>query len=46
MNQKVFKTLEYNKILQMLSGFAACDETKKRCLALEPITDINEIEHL
>ena len=38
MNQKVFKTLEYNKILQMLSGFAACDETKKRCLALEPIT--------
>ena len=30
----------------MLSGFAACDETKKRCLALEPITDINEIEHL
>ena len=46
MNQKVFKTLEYNKILQMLSGFAACDDTKKRCLALEPITDINEIEHL
>ena len=46
MNKKVYKTLEYNKILQMLAGYAACDETKERCLALEPITDIYEIRHL
>lgn len=35
MNKKVYKTLEYNKILTMLSSYAACDETKKRCLSLE-----------
>ena len=46
MNKKVYKTLEYNKILTMLSSYAACDETKKRCLSLEPITDLYEIRHL
>ncbi len=46
MNNKVYKTLEYNKILQMLCGYAACQETKDRCLALEPITDIDEINQL
>ena len=46
MNNKVYKTLEYNKILTMLSSYAACDETKKRCLSLEPITDLYEIRHL
>ena len=40
MNKKVYKTLEYNKILTMLSSYAACDETKKRGLSLEPITDL------
>ncbi len=46
MDKKVYKTLEYNKILQQLVGYAACEETKDRCLALEPITDIEEINHL
>ena len=46
MNKKVYKTLEYNKILTMLSSYAACDETKKRCLSLEPVTDLYEIRHL
>ena len=46
MNKKVYKTLEYNKILTMLSSYAACDETKKRCLSIEPITDLYEIRHL
>lgn len=46
MNKKVYKTLEYNKILTMLSSYAACEETKKRCLSLEPITDLYEIRHL
>ncbi len=45
MNKKVYKTLEYNKILTMLSSYAACDETKKRCLSLEPITDLYEIKY-
>lgn len=46
MNNKVYKTLEYNKILQMLSEYAACQETKDRCLTLEPITNIDEINQL
>ena len=46
MNQKVYHTLEYYKILDMLAGYASCEETKKRALALTPITDAAEIEHL
>ena len=46
MNHKVLKTLEYSKILEQLAGFASCEETKKRCLSLEPLTDQAEIEHL
>lgn len=46
MNQKVLKTLEYNKILEQLSSYACCEETKKRCLSLEPLTDIDEIRQL
>ncbi len=46
MNTKVFKTLEYNKILEKLSGFAAAPETKKRALELIPSTDLEEINHL
>ena len=46
MNQKVYHTLEYYKILDMLAGYAACEETRKRALALTPITDAAEIEHL
>jgi DNA mismatch repair protein MutS2 len=46
MNQKVLQTLEYNKILEQLASYASCEDTKKRCLSLAPITDINEINHL
>ena len=46
MNKKVYHTLEYYKILDMLAGYAACEETRKRALALTPITDAAEIEHL
>lgn len=46
MNKKVYHTLEYNKILEKLAEYASCEEAKKRCLALEPITDKAEIEHL
>ena len=46
MNQKVFKTLEYYKILEQLADFAAATETKNRIEALVPSTDIDEINHL
>ena len=46
MNQKVFRTLEYYKILEQLAGYAAATETKKRIEELVPSTDINEINHL
>lgn len=46
MNKKVYHTLEYYKILDMLAGYAACEETRKRCLALTPLTDKAEIEQL
>ena len=46
MNQKVYHTWEYYKILDMLAGYASCEETRKRALALTPITDAAEIEHL
>ena len=46
MNKKVYHTLEYYKILDMLAGYAACEETRKRCLALTPLTDKSEIEQL
>ena len=42
MNQKVYHTLEYYKILDMLAGYASCEETRKRALALTPITDAAE----
>ena len=40
MNQKVFKTLEYYKILEQLAEYAAATETKKRIEELVPSTDI------
>ena len=46
MNKKVYHTLEYYKILDMLAGYAACEETRERCLALTPLTDAAEIEQL
>ena len=46
MNEKVLKTLEYNKILNQLSEYACSPEAKKRCLALRPITDKAQIEQL
>ena len=46
MNEKVLKTLEYNKILNQLSEYACSPEAKKRCLALRPITDKTQIEQL
>ena len=46
MNQKVLHTLEFDKILQQLAGYASCEDTQKRCLSLTPITDRKELEQL
>ncbi len=43
MNSKVLKTLEFDKILQRLSGFASSDAGIALCKALTPITSIEEI---
>lgn len=39
MNEKVYKTLEYNKIIEKLTAHAYSAEAKKRCRELEPMTD-------
>lgn len=46
MNEKVLRTLEYNKIIEQLAEYAHSKQAKDRCLALRPITDITEIEQL
>ena len=43
MNEKVLKTLEYNKIIEQLADHAASEEAKARCLALRPLNDISQI---
>ena len=43
MNQKVFKTLEYNKIVERLAEYAFGADTKERCLSLLPSTSLSEI---
>ena len=46
MNQKVYHTLEYYKILERLADYASCEEAKDRCHKLVPLTDPAEIAHL
>ena len=46
MNDKVLKTLEYNKIIEQLTEYASSDEAKSRCRSLRPSTDLAEIEQL
>ena len=38
--------MEYNKILERLAAYASCEDTKKRCLSLAPVTDIDKINEL
>ena len=44
MNQKVFKTLEYNKIIEILAAHASSEKAKKMCLELLPLNDKAMIE--
>ena len=43
MNQKVLRTLEYNKIVERLAEYAFGADTKERCLSLLPYTSLSEI---
>lgn len=43
MNQKVLKTLEYNKIIHQLIGYAASAPGKLLCQNLLPMSDFHEI---
>jgi DNA mismatch repair protein MutS2 len=42
--EKSIRTLELPRVLQMLSDQAVSDEAKRRCLALRPQTDADEVE--
>ncbi len=41
---KTLKTLEFNKILEMLAGFAKNDSAKKLALSLTPSSDFNSVD--
>lgn len=43
MNQKVLRTLEYNKIVERLAEYAFGADTKERCLSLLPSTSLSKI---
>ncbi len=44
MNEKAFKTLEFNKIIEKVSTFASSNVGKEMVKNLKPSTDINEIK--
>ena len=41
---KALKTIEFDKVLELLSEFAVSDCGKKRCLETLPLSDIEEIK--
>ena len=43
MNQKVLRTLEYYKIIEKLTDYAASEPGKKFCRELIPSSDFHEI---
>jgi DNA mismatch repair protein MutS2 len=46
MDKKVYRTLEFDKILEKLSNFGVLDKTKEALLSLTPNTDINSVSKL
>lgn len=43
MNEKVLKTLEFDKIIEKLKGFAISPMGKEKTSQLKPVSDLNEI---
>ena len=46
MNKRTLKTLEYYKILEMLSDCAATAAAKKKALSIKPLTSLYDIQRL
>ena len=46
MNTKALHTLEFDKIIEQLAGYASCESGKARCLSLEPSSSLAEINRL
>ena len=46
MNKRSLRVLEFDKILNELSGYATSEGAKKRCLKISPRVDIEEIRQL
>ena len=46
MNQKARKTLEYDKIAELLAGFAGSAGAKEKCRGISPLTDLPMIEQM
>ena len=46
MNDKVLKTLEYDKIIAMLAERAGSEPGRKLCLMLKPVSRIDEVRRL
>ena len=46
MNEKVLKTLEYDKIISMLAERAGSEPGRKLCLELRPVSQIDEVKRL
>lgn len=44
MNEKVLRTLEYNKIIDKLSGFAGSTLGKEKCSKLVPVNKLEDIQ--
>ena len=44
MNKKALKTLEYNKIIEQLTSYAASEGGKRLCRELVPSYDLGEIQ--
>ncbi len=44
MNEKVLKTLEYNKIIDLLTEYATSESGRELCRKLKPMTNLEEIE--
>lgn len=44
MNQKTLVKLEYNKIIEMLTGYASSPAGKERCRKLKPMTSTGDIQ--
>ena len=44
MNEKVLKTLEYNKIIELLTEYSTSESGRELCRKLKPMTDLEAIE--